>query len=245
MCTQAIRVMSVTLLALGLAGCGIIGASVLDQYWLRNLQEQVDGLEQDLQEGLANPGLPTQGATGPTGPAGATGATGPAGPTGAPGPEGPPGPVGPTGATGPEGAAGATGPEGATGPTGPEGPSGPTGPEGDPGVLARAQISAAGTNLTLPNNVTSYREATGKYRLTVELPDSFDPSLYQLGDYPVSVTPHPVFFNPDADAEMLVVAVQPLETDADPMTLEFRVHIRYVTTQQYRNSAFSFVLLQP
>jgi hypothetical protein len=44
---------------------------------------------------------------------------------------------------------------------------------------------------------------------------------------------------------MLVVGVQAIETDSDPTTVEFRIHIRQLPTQSYRNAAFTFVLLQP
>jgi len=59
------------------------------------------------------------------------------------------------------------------------------------------------------------------------------------------VTPYPVFFAPSGNSDVLLATIQPLENDTDPMTLEFRVHIRSVLTQQYQNALFSFVLFCP
>ena len=214
------------------AGCGVIGASVLDQYWLSKLNEDIDGLAQDVQDGLNRPGTP--------GPAGADGKDG------VDGKDGEDGADGKDGKDGVDGKDGKDGVDGKDGKDGEQGPAGPQGPPGDPGVLARAQISAAGTNLTAPNFVTSSRESAGKYLVVVQIRDGFDLDGLSLGDMPVNVTAHPVFLSPNGPAEQLVVAVQAVDLDTVARTATFRVHIQTLTAPQgYRDAAFTFVLLEP
>lgn len=113
-------------------------------------------------------------------------------------------------------------------------------------MLARAQISAAGTNLTAPNYVTSSRESTGKYRLQVQIRDGFPLEGLQLGDFPVVATAHPVFLAPGEPAEKLFVAVQALDFDPVLRTLDFRVHVQTLgPPPAYRDAAFTFVLMEP
>lgn len=220
------------------AGCGVIGASVLDQYWLSKLNEDIDGLAQDVQDGLNRPGTP--------GPAGADGKNGVDGKDGEDGADGKDGKDGVDGVDGKDGADGKDGKDGVDGKDGAPGPAGPQGPPGDPGVLARAQISAAGTNLTAPNFVTSSRESAGKYLVVVQIRDGFELDGLSLGDMPVNVTAHPVFLAPNGPAEQLVVAVQAVDLDTVARTATFRVHIQSLTVPQgYRDAAFTFVLLEP
>ncbi|MEW6198612.1 MAG: hypothetical protein AB1601_08130 [Planctomycetota bacterium] len=158
------------------------------------------------------------------------------------------GEMGPPGPQGEQGPQGEPGPQGAQGPQGEQGEKGDKGDKGDPGVLARAQISAAGTNLNEPNNVVSVREDKGKYLITATLPPEFNTTGMTPEDvvrFPVSVTAHPVFLTPNADAEMLVTAVQALDFDPVGKTLQFRIHIQAVTPPGYKNASFTFVLLEP
>lgn len=149
---------------------------------------------------------------------------------------------------GDQGEMGPAGPQGEQGPPGEKGEKGDKGDKGDPGVLARAQISAAGTNLNEPNNVVSVREDKGKYLITATLPPDFNTAGMTPEDmvrFPVSVTAHPVFLTPNADAEMLVTAVQALDFDPVGKTLQFRIHIQAVVPPGYKNASFTFVLLEP
>lgn len=158
------------------------------------------------------------------------------------------GEVGPPGPQGEPGIQGEPGPQGAQGPPGEKGEKGDKGDKGDPGVLARAQISAAGTNLNEPNNVVSLREDKGKYLITATLPPEFNTTGMTPEDmvrFPVSVTAHPVFLTPNADAEMLVTAVQALDFDPVGKTLQFRIHIQAVVPPGYKDASFTFVLLEP
>lgn len=102
---------------------GILTALLLGQ------QQQIDGIQQDVDNGAGQP-IPgpegPQGEPGPAGPQGEQGAQGEPGATGAAGPAGPQGEQGEqgeTGETGPQGPAGATGPAGPAGPPGESGPS--------------------------------------------------------------------------------------------------------------------------
>ena len=244
-------------LVLSVAGCGVIGADVLDQYWLDKLSAEVTALQQDVQTAF---GLPpaagpagATGATGATGASGADGVDGATGATGATGVTGVTGVTGATGADGVDGATGPTGPTGATGATGLAGASGPTGAQGDPGVLARAQISAGGTNLTPSDQINAggadpnvVREATGKYRVRIHV--GFDVSQLPPDAFPVVVTPHPAPFNPGADVDPFTATVQQIVIDTDPTTVEYRVHIHAQPLNAaqwvYRNSDFTFVLME-
>lgn len=113
---------------------------------LDNLQNQVDGLQQQINTIELTPG--PEGPQGPEGPAGPQGDPGPEGPQGEAGPAGPQGEVGPAGPqgdagpqgevgpqgeTGPQGEVGPAGPQGDVGPQGPQGELGPQGPQGDAG----------------------------------------------------------------------------------------------------------------
>ena len=188
-------------LVLSVAGCGVIGADVLNQYWLDKLSAEVATLQGDVQTAFAL--RPAAGPTGSTGPTGATGAMG------------------------------------------------PTGPQGDPGVLARAQISAGGSNLTPSDQINAggadpdvVREATGKYRVRIHV--GFDVSQLPSDAFPVVVTPHPAPFNPGADVDPFTASVQQIVIDTDPTTVEYRVHLHAQPLNAaqwvYRNSDFSFVL---
>lgn len=211
------------------AGCGVIGASVLDQYWLSKLNEDIDGLAQDVQDSLNRPGTP--GAPGKDGKDGVDGEDGK---------------DGVDGKDGLDGKDGKDGKDGVDGEDGKDGKDGAQGPPGDPGVLARAQISAAGTNLTAPNFVTSSRESAGKYLVVVQIRDGFELDGLSLGDMPVNVTAHPVFLSPNGPAEQLVVAVQAVDLDTVARTATFRIHIQTLNAPQgYRDAAFTFVLLEP
>jgi hypothetical protein len=246
------------------SGCGILGASLLDQYWMGKLGEDVDALAGDVQSALEQPGTPgAQGEQGETGPAGAQGAQGEQGPQGeqgtqgaqgeqgpqgeqgAQGAQGEQGPQGEQGAQGPQGVQGEQGAQGPQGPQGAQGPEGPQGPAGDPGVLARAQISAAGTNLNYPNPIYEVvKEGTGKYLLKIQLPDSFDVTGLDMEDFPAIATVYPADATPNT-WDTLIVGVRAVDFDPVAKTLQFRVHIQHVPTQTYRNAAFSFVLMQP
>lgn len=230
--------LAVVVLAVTTSGCGVIGANVLDQYWINKLGQDIDGLADELQQGLDRPGTP-----------GAPGQDGAQGPAGQDGKDGEPGTAGQDGAQGPagqDGKDGVDGKDGKDGQDGQPGAAGPPGPAGDPGVLARAQISAAGTNLTAPNFVTSSRESEGKYLVIVQIRDGFPLDGLALGDLPVNVTAHPVFLSPSGPAEQLVVAVQAIELDKVARTATFRIHIQTLNAPVgYRNAAFSFMLLEP
>ena len=214
------------------------------------------------------------GPQGPQGPQGETGPQGPQGPQGETGPQGPQGPQGETGPQGPQGPQGETGPQGPQGEKGdkpqhewigtqlrfenPDGSWGPAvdlkgekgdkGDKGDPGVLVRAQISAAGTNLNAPNGVTSVREDTGKYLLTIEIPAWFNTSGMTPDDgnmFPVNVTVHAVFLAPNAPPEALLPAVQLISFDPNAKVIVYRVHIQKASPTEYKNAAFSFLLMEP
>jgi len=120
------------------------------------------------------------------------------------------------------------------------------GARGDPGVFASARISAGGVNLTPstripqdPNDV--YREQTGRYRVRVHT--GMDVSAIPLGDIPVAVTPLPAFMSPNADADIVIPIVQPLDLDSDPTTLEFRIHMLGLPENAYRDCDFTFLLM--
>lgn len=84
------------------AGCGVFYAMWADQQWTGELNERIDGLSEDVQSGLQQPG--PQGAQGEPGPAGADGAQGAQGAQGLPGAQGPQGDQGPQGEQGLPGA---------------------------------------------------------------------------------------------------------------------------------------------
>jgi hypothetical protein len=277
MLNQLGRIAVVALCGLGLAamGCGVVGASLLDQYWVNQLNDNMSQLEQDVQDSLDQPGVPgPQGEPGQDGAAGADGRDGIDGVDGVDGQDGVDGIDGVDGQDGTNGQNGQDGKDGTDGVDGADGLScwdlngnglpdlatedvngddvvdaldcvGEQGPQGDPGVLARAQIEASGDVRNLPNAVSCVWEDDGKYFLTVQLPDSFDYTDWEPLDYPVSLSVEPIFPNENGNAPLIAGAFERLEKDNDPSTLEFRVHIRKISNSEYTDASFTFVLLQP
>ena len=253
------------------AGCVIAGLSVfalggcpaagVDQSTIDQLTQDLDNLAQQVQAGLSAPGVPgaagAKGDTGATGPAGAVGADGL---NGAPGAAGPAGPAGANGLNGAPGAQGAQGVQGVQGSEGDPGLQGDPGSKGDPGtpgqdltgVLARAQIRSDGTNATAPNAIASQAESTGKYLVTVTMPDAFDTTGLNKFSFPVVVTPQVVPPWPGGPVDTLYAAVEQIDfvdsnADGRKETLDLRVHIKRVNPVSGAiedwNAGFSIVVL--
>lgn len=240
--THITRLVGLALLvfAAGSVGCGVIGASVLDQYWIDQIGEDINGLDARIQAAADKPDVP--------GTAGKDGVDGKDGNDGKDGIDGKDGNDGNDGVDAKDGKDGVDGKGGEDGKDGPAGPAGPEGPKGDPGVLTRAQIDAAGEVKKQPSQVYKVvHEGDGRYKLYVQLPDKFDTNTVKSADdFPIIVTPHPVIFpGQGGQADMLVVGIEPLAFDRDQKTLEVRVHLRRVPSGDYRDSDFTFVLMQP
>ncbi|MBK9127525.1 MAG: collagen-like protein [Phycisphaerales bacterium] len=108
---HASALLVLTSLAALAGGCQLVGAGLLDLYWIDSLtpgfEQQLNELGEQVQSAQGTPGVAgpqgPQGPTGPTGPTGATGATGATGPAGPQGEQGEQGPAGPAGAPGADG----------------------------------------------------------------------------------------------------------------------------------------------
>lgn len=188
---------------------------------LESLQDQIDQLTAEV-DALNQAGFPQTGATGATGATGETGATGATGETGV------------TGATGPTGATGETGATGATGPDG----------EDLTGVIARADFDSTGTNLSsAAKGIGAVHEATGKYVVTVQLPETFDTSALTVFSFPIIVTPQAIVAAPGGPNVILVAAVEPVSLDGT--SLQVRVHMRQLPTQLYWDAGFNILVLEP
>jgi len=325
---------ALALLVLG-SGCGVIGASLLDQYWLEQMSEDVDAvagdvnaLAGDVQSGLEKPGVPgpqgepgadgvdgkdgangengqdgvdgkdgvngengqdgvdgkdgvdgndgTDGVDGNDGTDGVDGADGTDGVDGVDGADGTDGVDGVDGADGADGTDGVDGADGTDGVDGVDGTDGADGyncwdlnqngiadlltedTNGDgvvdildchgadlTGVLARAQIKSDGVNQTAPNAILSSKEATGRYLLSVQIPDSYDAVGLTMFDFPVLVTAQGLPPFPGGPVDIVIGQVEQLSFDAATKVLDLRIHIRQLPTTNYRDAGFSVVVLQP
>jgi hypothetical protein len=256
-----------------LGGCPAAG---VDQSQVDQLTQDLNDLAQQVQAGLSAPGVPgadgdkgDTGATGPAGPVGAdglngaSGAAGPAGLAGANGLNGASGAQGAQGSAGKDGKDGADGTNGANGTDGTNGTNGSDGADGQDGqdgqngqdltgVLARAQIRSDGTNATAPNAIASQAESTGKYLVTVTMPDDFDTTGLDKFSFPVVVTPQVVPPWPGGPVDTLYAAVEQIDfvdsnADGRKETLDLRIHMKRVNpvsgALEDWNAGFSIVVL--
>jgi len=119
-------------------------------------------------------------------------------------------------------------------------------------VIVRGRVDSAGVTTGGSPEVSSSLLSTGKYRVVVTLPESFDsgPPLSHF-DFPILVTPEALPLGGELSEVPLVATVNPLQYNdtnsnglRDQIVMEVYLR-RLLPSIQFVNAPFSLAVLEP